>query len=206
MMKYFSRIITSLLLFSFFISCAQDLEPVEEIQRFIEQQNEYFKDENKSPLTTADRKSFKSLDYYDIDLDYRVEAKFIKVVSPRIISVNTSAGREKKFVEYAQLSFLLKGKKYSLYAYQIYNPKKAFQGGSDELFIMFNDKTNGDTTYGGGRYMDVMVPNNDKLTLDFNQTYNPYCAYSTGWACPIPPVENNLDVRIEAGIKAYHKH
>lgn len=69
------------------------------------------------------------------------------------------------------------------------------------LFLPFNDLTNGVTTYGGGRYMDVEAPAEDgSVTLDLNLTYHPYCAYNYKYSCPIPPQENMLDVAIEAGV------
>ncbi|MDQ3048969.1 MAG: DUF1684 domain-containing protein, partial [Bacteroidota bacterium] len=60
-------------------------------------------------------------------------------------------------------------------------------------------------SYGGGRYMDLRIPKGKTITLDFNQAYNPYCAYSTGYSCPIPPKENFLDLKVEAGV-SYSGH
>ena len=77
----------------------------------------------------------------------------------------------------------------------------------DYLFIPFMDHTNGETTYGGGRYFDVMIGDimDDKLVLDFNICYNPYCAFSDGYNCPVPPKENHLEVAIKAGEKMFNK-
>ena len=78
---------------------------------------------------------------------------------------------------------------------------------NNELFLPFNDLSNGKESYGGGRYMNVKIPEAgaDTLILDFNQTYNPYCAYNKKYSCPIPPRENNLDIEISAGIKNFKK-
>ena len=74
----------------------------------------------------------------------------------------------------------------------------------DYLFLPFTDPTNGVTTYGGGRYLDLMIPATKVVQLDFNKAYNPYCAYSGNYSCPIPPEENHLEIEIKAGVKKYH--
>ena len=76
----------------------------------------------------------------------------------------------------------------------------------DYLFLPFTDLTNGDTTYGGGRYIDMRIPEKNTIILDFNQSYNPYCAYGGNYSCPIPPAENNLDIAITAGVKKFKAH
>jgi uncharacterized protein (DUF1684 family) len=76
----------------------------------------------------------------------------------------------------------------------------------DYLFLPFTDWTSGDGSYGGGRFLDAYIPEGDIILLDFNKAYNPYCAYNSGYSCPIPPKENDLDVRIEAGVKDYAEH
>jgi hypothetical protein len=71
----------------------------------------------------------------------------------------------------------------------------------DYLFLPFNDYTNGNETYGGGRYLDVRIPKGNTMVLDFNKAYNPYCAYTYGYSCPVPPRGNSLETEINAGIK-----
>jgi len=75
----------------------------------------------------------------------------------------------------------------------------------DLLFLPFTDLTNNKETYGGGRYinLDIKSINEAKIIIDFNKAYNPYCAYSDGYRCPIPPEENNLPLEIKAGEKNY---
>ena len=77
----------------------------------------------------------------------------------------------------------------------------------DYLFIPFKDLTNGKESYGGGRYIDLRMRqlDKDKVILDFNKSYNPYCAFSEEYSCPIPPKENHLTIAIEAGEKNYGK-
>ena len=77
----------------------------------------------------------------------------------------------------------------------------------DYLFIPFTDATNGNETYEGGRYIDILITDisNNTVVIDFNKAYNPYCCYATGYHCPIPPKENALSVTINAGEKKYTK-
>ena len=74
----------------------------------------------------------------------------------------------------------------------------------DYLFLPFTDNSNGEESYTGGRYLDLQIPENDKIILDFNQAYNPYCAYSGRYSCPIPPSENHISFPVLAGVKAFH--
>ena len=71
----------------------------------------------------------------------------------------------------------------------------------NHLFLPFTDLTNGEETYGGGRYIDLSIPDSDTIIIDFNKAYNPYCAYSSTRSCPIPPRENDLDLKVEAGVR-----
>ena len=72
------------------------------------------------------------------------------------------------------------------------------------MFLPFLDATNGVETYGGGRYLDMKVPKSNEVIIDFNKAYNPYCVYNHEYSCPIVPLENELDVEINAGVKKYH--
>ena len=76
------------------------------------------------------------------------------------------------------------------------------------LFLPFKDLSNGKSSYGGGRFIDLEMPlsNSKTIIIDFNKAYNPYCAYNHKFSCPIPPKENNLNIDILAGVKAYGKH
>jgi uncharacterized protein (DUF1684 family) len=76
------------------------------------------------------------------------------------------------------------------------------EGYKDYLFLPFTDLTNGNETYGSGRYIDLRIPERETIIIDFNKAYNPYCAYNYGYACPIPPKENKLKVEIRAGVMA----
>ena len=77
------------------------------------------------------------------------------------------------------------------------------EGFEDYLFLPFLDDTNGEESYGGGRYIDLKIPEGDQMTIDFNTAYNPYCAYDAKYSCPIVPRENYMDVEVRAGVKAF---
>src|SRR5258708_4321971 len=111
--------------------------------------------------------------------------------------MGTSHGHFALSRRYGYLSFAVSGRSFRM---PVYQAKTAADSGSNELFFPFTDGTNGETTYGGGRYIDLHTPKGTELILDFNRSYNPYCAYSQKYSCEIPPEENHFPVRIEAGL------
>ena len=180
-------------------------EAIKEINDFIEEQNNHFKDPKESPLLKEDLEHFKALAYYPIDLSFRVKATFVRTIGEQPFAMETSTNRRPIYVKYGELHFEIKGKKLKLNVYQ--NQNLVFEDEyKDYLFLPFTDLTNGDTTYGGGRYIDMRIPEKNTIILDFNQSYNPYCAYGGNYSCPIPPAENNLDIAITAGVKKFKAH
>jgi uncharacterized protein (DUF1684 family) len=75
--------------------------------------------------------------------------------------------------------------------------------GAKELFFIFRDQTSGKETYGAGRFLYSALPREGTVVLDFNKAYNPPCAFTPYATCPLPPKENRLAVRVEAGEKKY---
>ena len=148
----------------------------------------------------------KYISFYPIDKSYCVKASFKKIMDKKGFYMNTSSGMQKKYFQYGLLAFKLHGKTLHLYIYQseaLMQQEKY----KDYLFVPFGDATSGFTSYGGGRYMDFTLQDikNNQLIIDFNKAYNPYCAYTMGYNCPIPPKENLLTVAIPAGEKNYGK-
>jgi len=196
------------LLFIGLISCAlsaQNTKALTDVKTHQEEQNTQFRTKGKSPLTEADRKHFKGLDFFDIDLSYRVTATFTRTPNEEFFAAGTSSGKTNFLIKYGVLNFSINGKDLTLAVYQsqqlLTNPIY-----KDYLFLPFNDLSNGDTTYSGGRFIDLTIPKADTVIVDFNKSYNPYCAYSDGWNCTIPPIENNLEIEIIAGVKKYKDH
>lgn len=161
--------------------------------------------EEHSPFYNKEEE-VKYLQFYKPKKKYRVNCTFTRTPKEESFDMATYSGKTKKFVKYGILSFTLNGQKLQLAVYQNLMLQKV-EGFKDYLFIPFKDLTNGEATYGGGRYFDIKTGDikDDKLILDFNKCYNPYCAFSDGYNCPIPPQENHLDTAIEAGEKMYGK-
>jgi uncharacterized protein len=190
------------LLTSFVFTLAQEKDPVKEIEDHRAKQEAEFRDEKSSPLTKKDRKKFKHLNYYPIDLSYRVEARFIRTANMPLFKMKTTTTRLPEYTKYGEVHFELNGLPLKLEVYQ--SPEiSARPGYEDYLFIPFTDLTNGDDTYEVGRYLELRIPNDDAIVLDFNKAYNPYCSYNPGYSCPIPPEPNHLQVAIPVGEKKY---
>jgi len=181
---------------------AQPASPTwkEDALSFQKKQNKQYKSPRKSPLKTSDRRTFSRLNFYAPNPDFCVTARLARTPDAQAFEVPTSSGKKKTYKSYGILHFEISGQELSIPVYQnvkhIDHPKYG-----KFLFLPFTDLTSGDENYGGGRYMDLEIPEGDEILLDFNQCYNPYCAYATGWNCPIPPQENFLNIRIEAGTK-----
>ncbi len=161
-----------------------------------------FKFSKKSPLTTMQQRNFRALEYYPVDSTYQVTAELIPFQDTQVVKMPYTNGESKKYMKYATLKFPLKGEKRALIAYQ----NMEFQDDpelKDQLFLPFKDHTNDEATYGGGRYIDLKKTNKDSIIIDFNNAYNPYCAYNKNYACPIPPNENLLDLKVKAGERKY---
>lgn len=154
-------------------------------------------------VTGEDRKL---LQFYPVDRNYAVSAKFERIVDAPWFNMPTSGTISKAFRIYGILNFTLHGKQLRLHVYQSKNLMTDPQY-ANYLFIPFTDKTNGETTYEAGRYIDLSsadLPADDFL-LDFNKAYNPYCAYiSNKYNCPVPPKENDLPAEIKAGEKKWN--
>ncbi|MPR32801.1 DUF1684 domain-containing protein [Salmonirosea aquatica] len=167
----------------------------------IRQHREAYKNEflttANSPLGAPD---LAYLRFYEPDSGYRLRAKFVATPASEPFAMLTYSGQRKQYVKYGELQFELQGKRDTLSVYQSLDLRRLPQY-RDYLFVPFKDLTNGEGTYGGGRYLDFTIKDIQGSTslLDFNKAYNPYCAYAEGYNCPIPPQENHLSARIEAG-------
>ena len=164
------------------------------------EKNRSFRQSAESPLPEAQKAQFDSLKYYPGDLSFVIEATISRNAAPDTTLLQMSDNREEKYLRWGQAKFRIDNQAQQLALYL-----KA-DGKDSTLFIPFTDGTNGRDTYGGGRYLDAAIPEPDaaEIKLDFNQAYNPYCAYNNEYSCPVPPAENRLQVAIPAGEKAFH--
>jgi uncharacterized protein len=134
--------------------------------------------------------------FFPIDADYKVAGKLERLSKREIVSLTNSDGSIVKYIKFARASFKLKGEEHSLL---ILKPL----GFGNQYLTAFGDETSGETTYGGGRYLDLLIGKSDLIEIDFNKAYNPYCAYVADYLCPLPPKENFLSVPVEVGEKNY---
>jgi len=144
--------------------------------------------------------------FYPIDTAYCVWAAFVPAKDSKWFAMKTSGTKTQTYRKYGTLSFRIHDTTLTLNVYQSQSLMTS-KDYADYLFVPFTDNTSGTESYAGGRYLDYHMGEirNNKLLLDFNKAYNPYCAYTTGYNCPIPPPENDLQIAIRAGEKAYGK-
>ena len=142
------------------------------------------------------RSHFAGLDYFPVDLKWRLDARFERYDPPKIIPIVNVLGMVDNMTSPGALVFEVTGK--------IYRLDPVLEKGSKQLFIIFGDKTTGKETYGAGRYLYADPAGDDgKVVLDFNKAYNPPCAFTEFATCPLPPRQNRLAIRVEAGERKY---
>jgi uncharacterized protein len=147
----------------------------------------------KDPESEA-RRSFHGIEYYPANEAYKVTARF--VAEPKKIPILNVLGQTEQSDCPGYAVFKLKGQELRLYP--IYETP-----GAKELFYIFKDQTSGKETYAAGRFLYSDLPQNGKVVLDFNKAYNPPCVFTPYATCPLPPPENRLPVKVEAGEKKY---
>jgi uncharacterized protein (DUF1684 family) len=155
-------------------------------------------------LKTPEERSF--LRFYPLDAEYRVVCQFKRLPNSPWIAIPTSGAKPQMARKFGLLSFKLHDTLLHLVVFQM-QALLANEATRDYLFVGFTDATSAVETYGAGRYIDCAIGDihGNTMMLDFNKAYNPYCAYTTGYDCPIPPRENDLPVAILAGEKNYGK-
>jgi uncharacterized protein (DUF1684 family) len=154
-----------------------------------------FKAHPYSPLTPKQRQNFTGLRYFDPHpaLDLTVEAE--EFAYKETVTLQTTSGDTQTFFKWGKFSFRVGAETAELTLF--------FSPASSYFFLPFMDATNGTESYSGGRYLEPEWLGGSKFHIDFNLAYSPYCAYNADWSCPIPPLENRLQVPIEAGEKAF---
>lgn len=161
-----------------------------------------YSDSLHSPLPKEERPGFKGLERFPADPKYVVKAHFQPGEGP-VFGMKTSTTREPKYQSVGTLRFTLEGVERQLTVYKNVDLSR-LPDYVNYLFVPFTDLTNGEESYGGGRYLDLTGPLGDMVELDLNRAYNPYCAYGGDYSCPIPPEENHLEVAVRAGVLKFH--
>lgn len=174
------------------------------IREYQEELNAEFRNPETSPLPDRYRKNFEGLDFFAIDTSYVVLAAFERTPDAQPFLMETTTDRKTTEVVFGIAHFELHGKSHAL---EIYKSVKAtrFEKSDNYLFLPFLDDTNGDETYGGGRYINLDIPEGETIVIDFNRAYNPYCVYNKKYSCPLVPRQNYLKTKVMAGVKDFVK-
>ncbi|MFV8466708.1 DUF1684 domain-containing protein [Flavobacterium sp. LB1P62] len=181
----------------------QEKFDVSAVAKFQKDLNTEYADVKTSPLTSEDLAVFKALDFYPATEKFFVTAKFVRTKKEKPFEMKTSTDRKPLYVKYGEVLFTIDGKELKLNVYKnIELSKKAAY--KDYLFLPFSDLTSGNESYIGGKYIDLRIPKGDTIVIDFNTSYNPYCAYNHKYSCPKVPLENDLNIEIKAGVKKFH--
>lgn len=188
-------LLVALLVFYSLMDQHKEEDIVLKIENFRRQKDLAFKERDDSPI--ENREAFRQLSYFPPDLSYRIRADWEPIGRQEadfLVQMTDSSFQRLYAVAYAY--FLYQGKRYKLLLFEK-------EGNSNYWFLPFKDLSNGQETYEAGRYLDVEKPKGNKLILDFNFAYNPYCVYSPDYSCPLPPRQNHLDFPILAGEKKF---
>lgn len=170
-----------------------------EITKYQQDLKEEWNNPETTPLKKDEKEGFRGITFFPVNHDFLIKAGFTKIEDGQTIPFPTSANKIKHYKEYGKINFQLNDKPFELTIYQSDPP---IEGYENSLFLPFTDDTNAVTTYGGGRYLDLEIKDikNKSIIIDFNKAYNPYCAYSKYYNCPIPPANNYLETEINAGV------
>lgn len=177
-----------------------DPEYIAKIESSRKDKDDFMRSGAGSPFTDS-TEAFTGLKYFPPNPKFRVSAQLEPVENKQVVVLKTSDDKEARYIEYARATFSVNDTRCSLLLLEVLD-SGPFKG---TLFLAFADQSSAIDTYGAGRYLDIKkVPGASTITLDFNEAYNPYCAYNDNFSCPFPPRENVLNVFIEAGEKTYH--
>jgi len=167
-----------------------------ELEEYRKAKDEFFRHDPRSPLTPPQRTAFNGLSYYPESKILRIEGQLdTDVERDEQIVMQTTTGGTQVYHRAGKVSFQIDGRPAEITLYE--------SADQEDLFVPFRDATSGKETYGAGRYLEVERPKEGRVVVDFNDAYNPYCAYNPEWSCPLPPVENWLSVAVRAGEKAF---
>ncbi len=201
----FKKILTFILIGSFSLSLfgqSNSSSFIEEVKQFQQELNDQYSDSAHSPLLDKDRLNFNGHDFFEPNPVFYVQAKFKRTENEKVFEMKTSTSRRPTYKKYGEIKFKINGKKFKL---NIYQNQRLMNNElyADHLFLPFTDLTNGEESYGGGRYIDLTISDSKTMIINFNKAYNPYCCYNSRYSCPIPPKENHLNIKVTAGVKAF---
>lgn len=192
-------VVVGLLVYSFssspsVASAETDAAYAAQVHQARQQKDQAFRTAPTSPIPAEQRGAFGGLRYFKPNAAYRVVARLTRAPGLAPLPLALTGGSADAYARWGTAEFELAGQPQKLVLLQK-------QGEARELFLPFTDPTNGQQTYGGGRYLDLPVPAPEasEITLDFNAAYSPFCAYNHEYSCPKPPADNRLTVPVLAG-------
>ncbi len=166
---------------------------MDELNAFRAEKDEFFENDPQSPLTAEQKRSFHGLNYFPENPLLRLELKAERFPPGDKIEMQTSTGDIQHYLRHSRVRFQVDGQDAEL---TIYESENGF-------FLPFVDSLAGKETYPAGRYLEPEPLAGGQFLVDFNLSYNPYCAYNTRWSCPLTPFENRLQVPVRAGEKLF---
>ncbi|MCZ2100206.1 MAG: DUF1684 domain-containing protein [Chitinophagales bacterium] len=187
-----------------FAACVTSKKTIEQPQSLASWREAYkasFVEDARSPLKAAD---LPFLDFYEEDPTWKLTCSCTAIQDAKPFDMPLYSGITRSYKVHSILNCKRLGTDIQLYVYQ-QATKPANPMYANHLFLPFKDETNDEATYGGGRYIDLQTFDiiDGQVTIDFNQCYNPWCAFSDGYNCPIPPIENHLQLEVRAGEKKF---
>ena len=202
----FSLLLILFVLTIFSAGCKKTLTVEEEkyIQSVMQERTEKdlaFQKEADSPFKREPGVMFEPLKYFDVDPAFVFKGKLTKYSSQDTVTTFGTKGDKRLAVRYGWFTFTHKDKSFKVNVYKSWT-----RAGREYFAVWFTDRTTAKETYGVGRYLDFTLSNDSSFiyTIDFNQAYNPYCAYSSQYSCSIPLKEDYIDIEITAGEKKFH--
>jgi uncharacterized protein (DUF1684 family) len=181
---------------------------VQEILHHRAEVDSAFSNEPSSPFKQDSSIHFTGIKWFSPNLHYYFSSKLNRYPLPEVVTVLGTKGDEREYAKYGYFTFIFLNKEYRINVYKFTSKDSArYNTYKNYLSVWFTDETTGKETYHVGRYIDVGEEQTDPnhfYTLDFNNAYNPYCAYSARYSCAIPRKEDYLPFEVRAGEMKYH--
>ncbi len=165
-----------------------------ELSEFRRMRDAFFKNDPNSPLTEEQKAVFTGLKYFPENPELKFTLSLEPIPDEAPVQMQTTRGGVQEYTRYGRIRFSVEGEQATLIVFQSENG----------FFLPFVDGLKGTETYPAGRYLEPVELGGGKFLVDFNQAYNPYCAYNEQWSCPMTPPENHVKVPIRAGEKLFH--
>jgi uncharacterized protein (DUF1684 family) len=168
-----------------------------------------FRFDPSSPFNKDSSIHFDGIKWFPIDIHFHFKSKLFRFEKSEIVTVYGTKGEERKHLKYGYFIIPFNGEEHRLNVYKFTgSDTQRYQQYKNYLSVWFTDETTGKETYNVGRYVEIGDENPDPnfiYTIDFNNAYNPYCAYSATFSCAIPLKEDHLNFSIRAGEMKYHQ-